>query len=465
MRTPRPLALACLTLLAATPLLAQRQYRLELGAGGAYNLFDSKTDLKGAVGGFGRLGYWVAGPLSLEVEGSFSSPTTDTPLNETVKVSTIGGWAVANFPIGATGSTHLFLKGGYGHISYGTCPTVSIPGSGPCGGADVVQGGAGMRIALTPTVLLRYEGTFNRSTTTLKFSNIALQAGVSLMLGSRRIVDSDQDGVIDSKDRCAATKLGSLVDQRGCPTDRDNDGVPDGLDRCPNSYPGATVDAAGCTSDSDDDGYLDGLDQCPDTPKGALVDGRGCPSDSDGDKVFDGLDRCQDTPAGATVDQLGCPGDQDNDRVLDGLDKCPDTPAGAQVDAEGCPTAPPPDTAKAVPAERAFLIPGAVWQFRGADLSPAALPALDSIVALLKADPTLVAEVNGFAHDRLVPADNTRLSQRRAEVVRAYFISKGIPVTRVTAVGRGSEPLLVDDTTDEARTTNRRIEIRVTKSP
>ena len=314
-------------------------------------------------------------------------------------------------------------------------------------------------------MLLRYEGTFNRSTTTLKFSNIALQAGVSLMLGSRRIVDSDQDGIIDSKDRCAATKLGSLVDQRGCPTDRDNDGVPDGLDRCPNSYPGATVDAAGCTSDSDDDGYLDGLDQCPDTPKGALVDGRGCPSDSDGDKVFDGLDRCQDTPAGATVDQLGCPGDQDNDRVLDGLDKCPDTPAGAQVDAEGCPTAPPPDTAKAVPAERAFLIPGAVWQFRGADLSPAALPALDSIVALLKADPTLVAEVNGFAHDRLVPADNTRLSQRRAEVVRAYFISKGIPVTRVTAVGRGSEPLLVDDTTDEARTTNRRIEIRVTKSP
>ena len=109
MRTPRPLALACLTLLAASPLLAQRQYRLELGAGGAYNVFDRKTDLKGAVGGFARIGYWVAGPLSLELEGTFARPTTDTPLKETVKVSTVGAWALANFPIGATGGTHLFL--------------------------------------------------------------------------------------------------------------------------------------------------------------------------------------------------------------------------------------------------------------------------------------------------------------------------------------------------------------------
>jgi hypothetical protein len=459
------LAASLAALILAAPLAAQRQYRLELSAAGAYNIYDSKTDLAGAVGGAGRLGYWIAGPLSIEVEGTFASPHTDTPLDKSVSVSSIGGWGLLNLPLGT--GTHLFLKAGYGHISYGSCPAVSIPGSGPCGGADVLQGGAGMRIALSPTFMMRYEATFNRSTTTLKFSNIALQGGLSLMLGSRPILDSDQDGVNDRDDRCPATRLGALVDRRGCPTDQDNDGVPDGIDRCPSSASGATVDAVGCTKDSDGDGYLDGLDQCPDTPEGALVDSRGCPSDRDTDGVFDGLDRCQETPEGATVDALGCPGDQDNDRVLDGLDVCPDTPANAEVDARGCPKVAPPDStpAPAPAAERTWVVPGAVWEFRGSALAPSAFPILDSIAEVLKADPTLVAEVSGFAHDRLVPADNTRLSQRRAEVVRNYLISKGIPVSRVTAVGRGSDPLLVEGTSDEARRTNRRVEIRVMRAP
>lgn len=464
MHAPRTFALAALALAVTlpVPLLAQRQYRLELSGAGAYNGYDSKTDLAGAFGIAGRLGYWIAGPLGVEVEGTYANPKTDTPLQKRVKVSTFGGWLLGNFPLG-TGAS-FFLKAGYGSQSYGKCPAVSIPGSGPCGAAGVLQGGAGLRVALTPTLFMRYEGAFNRSTTTLKFSNYSLQGGLSLMLGSRPIVDSDGDGVNDRDDSCAATRLGALVDKKGCPTDQDSDGVPDGIDRCPNSVPGATPDEVGCTRDSDGDGYLDGLDECPDTPQGALVNGRGCPSDGDGDGVFDGLDRCQDTPAGATVDGLGCPGDADNDRVFDGLDRCPETPIGAPVDVSGCPTEPLPDTT-ATPTGRTWVLPGAVWQFRGSALAESALPALDSIAALLQADPTLTAEINGFAHDRLVPNDNTRLSQRRAEVVRNYLIGKGIPVSRVTAIGRGSDPLLINDTTDEARTTNRRVEIRVSRTP
>jgi OOP family OmpA-OmpF porin len=106
-----------------------------------------------------------------------------------------------------------------------------------------------------------------------------------------------------------------------------------------------------------------------------------------------------------------------------------------------------------------------VWQFRGSVLADNAFPILDSIVAVLQANPRAQAEVNAYALDRLVPADNTRLSQIRAEVVRAYLVSKGIPVSRVTAIGRGSETIIDKVDTEEGRTANRRVEIQITNGP
>ena len=91
--------------------------------------------------------------------------------------------------------------------------------------------------------------------------------------------------------------------------------------------------------DSDDDGVIDAQDKCPATPRGIKVDARGCPIDSDGDGVIDAQDKCPDTPKGVKVDAKGCPpkSDADGDGVYDYLDKCPDTPRGLAVDQVGCP--------------------------------------------------------------------------------------------------------------------------------
>ena len=463
MRRSLPFALTLSLSALSTPLAAQRLYRIEASASGGYHIFANQLELGSAFGFALRGGYWFHPPFSAEAEVTFASPKTDTPLNKSVGTSTLGLWILDNFQFGRASA--VFLKGGYGRTSYGSCPSVSVPGSGPCGSAGMFQAGVGTRLALSPTIFMRYEVTVNRSLTSLKFSNVSLQGGVSLMIGSKPLIDSDGDGVFDRYDLCPDTRLGALVDKHGCPNDQDGDGVPDGLDRCPNSPPGAAVDAAGCTQDSDGDGVPDGVDRCSDTPNGALVDSTGCPSDSDADGVLDGLDRCPATPPGATVDALGCPSDSDNDGVPDGLDKCPDTPAGTQVDAHGCPSAlipAPPDSAA---GEVWWTVPGSAWQLRGSALSPDAFPVLDSVVARLKAAPAAIAEVNGYAQDRLVPSDNTKLSKRRAEVVRDYIVNKGIDVSRITALGRGSQTLIVTDTTEAARVINRRVEIRVTRNP
>ncbi len=459
----RVLILLAAVVVAAPSLAAQRLYRLEVGSAGSIQKFDSKLQLATAVGGTLRVGYWVTSAWAAEVDATISSPHTDTPLKKSVSTSVLSGWVLRNFPLGFR--TFLLAKLGYGKLSFGDCPAVTVPGSGPCGSANVWQFGAGARFALSPTLFMRYDAVLQRGSGDLKFSNIGLHGGVSLMLGSKPLLDADGDGVYDRYDQCGETRIGTLVDKRGCPTDHDSDGVPDGLDRCPSTQAGALTDEVGCTRDSDADGFLDGLDQCPDTPVGALVDDTGCPSDSDADGILDGLDRCQLTPTGAVVDPLGCPGDGDADAVFDGLDQCPESPRGATVDATGCPAAgalPPGDS---VAVEQVITLPGTVWSFRQATLAEEAFPVLDSLVAVLQGDSSAFAEVNGFAHDRLVPSDNTRLSQRRADAVKAYIVSRGIQVTRVTALGRGSQTLLVSDTTEAARIQNRRVEIRVTHNP
>ncbi|BDY11728.1 OmpA family protein [Hydrogenimonas cancrithermarum] len=100
--------------------------------------------------------------------------------------------------------------------------------------------------------------------------------------------------------------------------------------------PMAAAAVAPLTSlDSDGDGVLDSRDKCPNTPSGTIVDGNGCALDSDGDGVADNFDRCPGSKTNQ-VDETGCPLDSDNDGVPDYLDQCPNTPAGFNVDERGC---------------------------------------------------------------------------------------------------------------------------------
>jgi len=116
--------------------------------------------------------------------------------------------------------------------------------------------------------------------------------------------DSDHDGVPDKSDRCPNTAQINLVN----PDFKYSASLdPRRIEDKPQAWP---VDKHGCELDSDNDGVNDSKDYCPDNTTleiSAGVANNGCPLQSDTDGTPDYRDRCPDTPATAKTDRFGCP--------------------------------------------------------------------------------------------------------------------------------------------------------------
>ena len=229
----------------------------------------------------------------------------------------------------------------------------------------------------------------------------------------------------------------------------------DGIDQCAATPTGARVDAKGCPTDADGDDVADGPDQCPNTPAGATVDSTGCPTDNDKDGVFDGLDKCPGTPAGMEVDSAGCQRtrDTDGDGVDDSKDKCPGTAAGTRVDAAGCPIL-------FTEARTPVILRGVTFETGKSALKPESYTVLDIVAASLVANPDIRIEIAGHTDNTGSSATNERLSQSRAEAVRAYLASKGVGPERMVAKGYGPSVPVAPNTTAAGRAQNRRVELR-----
>ncbi len=57
--------------------------------------------------------------------------------------------------------------------------------------------------------------------------------------------------------------------------------------------------------------------------------------------------------------------------------------------------------------------------------------------------------------------DNKTLSQKRANTVKKGLMTLGVSATKLTAIGRGEESPIADNTDAEGREKNRRIEIEL----
>lgn len=97
------------------------------------------------------------------------------------------------------------------------------------------------------------------------------------------------------------------------------------------------------------------------------------------------------------------------------------------------------------------------------DLTPESQATVERLAKILKKrpelDPVLLV---GHADDRGSQDMNIPLSRSRAEVVKQTLVKLGIRASRLRTRGAGSAEPLVSGTTDEARATNRRVEVWVT---
>jgi OOP family OmpA-OmpF porin len=90
---------------------------------------------------------------------------------------------------------------------------------------------------------------------------------------------------------------------------------------------------------------------------------------------------------------------------------------------------------------------------------------LDEIAAALASQLELNVDIKGYTDSTGSAAYNLKLSQRRAEAVKAYLVSKGITSANLTAKGYGKADPIASNNIAEGRALNRRVEFEVTNAP
>jgi OmpA-OmpF porin, OOP family len=85
---------------------------------------------------------------------------------------------------------------------------------------------------------------------------------------------------------------------------------------------------------------------------------------------------------------------------------------------------------------------------------------IDELYSMLSANPTLKIVVEGHTDNVGNAASNKTLSEQRAASVKTALAGKGISGDRIQTAGFGQDKPIADNSTDDGKTTNRRVEIR-----
>ena len=97
-------------------------------------------------------------------------------------------------------------------------------------------------------------------------------------------------------------------------------------------------------------------------------------------------------------------------------------------------------------------------------LLPAATDRLNKVADALLVTKERKLTVEGYTDSQGSASYNMVLSQKRADVVRTYLISRGYPGDLIQARGIGEENPIANNNTAEGRANNRRVEIVVDQS-
>ncbi|WP_295800481.1 OmpA family protein [Mucilaginibacter sp.] len=150
--------------------------------------------------------------------------------------------------------------------------------------------------------------------------------------------------------------------------------------------------------------------------------------------------------------------DSDGDGVADQFDKCPNTPAGSVVDGSGCPIKFPEPVAVATAAPTATPYGNIQFEFDSSVLKTSSYPVLDATSADMRANSSTVT-LAGYASSEGTAAHNMRLSKDRANSVKTYLVNSGVDAKRLKVKGFGETHPIADNSTEDGRVANRRVEM------
>jgi outer membrane protein OmpA-like peptidoglycan-associated protein len=101
------------------------------------------------------------------------------------------------------------------------------------------------------------------------------------------------------------------------------------------------------------------------------------------------------------------------------------------------------------------------FDFDKFDLKPESFVELDRVYKFLTDNPEVNIEISAHTDSKGSDEYNLELSQKRAESVVAYLVSKGVNTSRLTPKGYGETNPLADNNSEDGMAQNRRVEMKV----
>jgi len=142
----------------------------------------------------------------------------------------------------------------------------------------------------------------------------------------------------------------------------------------------------------------------------------------------------------------------------------PKPAAPAEPSAPAAPAAPEATPAPARPApssvrQSVVIQADALFDFDKSVVRPDGKRAIDEALAKLNGVDLEMVIATGHTDSIGTERYNQKLSERRAAAVKAYLVSKGIPASKITTIGKGESQPVATNKTAAGRQKNRRVDI------